>query len=376
MRIRVGMLGVLAFVGVASDLQAQNVQTVDPGRTAFESRCARCHGADGNGGEMGPPIAERLAPLEDQQIAKLIRDGAPAKGMPPSVVDDPEMAALLKFLRTIQRQPSPVVRTKLQMTDGRSLEGQLLGEGFDDVQVRTDDKRVHLLRRSGNRFRAVTSETGWPTYNGETGGNRYTTLTQIDKTNVSKLAPRWMFTVPDAGALQVTPVVVDGIMYVTAPNQCFALDAGSGRRIWHYKRPRTKGVVQGNANRGAGVAGDRVFMVTDHAHIIALNRFTGELLWDSEARRLAQELRRVVGTASGRQSDHFRCVRRRARCERLRGRSRSGDRQGGLAFLDRAQAGRARVGDLAGQGHRARRRADLVHRQLRSRPRHCLLADR
>ena len=174
------------------------------------------------------------------------------------------------------------MRTKLQMTDGRSLEGQLIGEGFDDVQVRTDDKRVHLLRRSGNRFRAVTSETGWPTYNGETGGNRYTTLTQIDKTNVSKLAPRWMFTVPDAGALQVTPVVVDGIMYVTAPNQCFALDAGSGRRIWHYKRPRTKGVVQGNANRGVGVAGDRVFMVTDHAHIIALNRFTGELLWDTE----------------------------------------------------------------------------------------------
>ena len=71
-------------------------------------------------------------------------------------------------------------------------------------------------------------------------------------------------------------------MYVTAPNECYALDAGSGRRIWHYKRPRTKGVTQGSANRGAGVAGDRVFMVTDHAHIIALNRFTGELLWDTE----------------------------------------------------------------------------------------------
>ena len=53
-------------------------------------------------------------------------------------------------------------------------------------------------------------------------------------------------------------------------------------RIWHYKRPRTKGVAGGNANRGVGVAGDRVFMVTDHAHLIALNRFTGELLWDTE----------------------------------------------------------------------------------------------
>ena len=126
----------------------------------------------------------------------------------------------------------------------------------------------------------MTSETDWPTYNGDPGGNRYTTLTQIDKTDVARLAPRWMFTRPDAGMLQVTPVVVDGIMYVTAPNECVALDAGSGRRIWHYKRPRTKGVHGGDANRGVAVAGDRVFMVTDHAHLIALNRFTGELLWD------------------------------------------------------------------------------------------------
>ena len=70
-------------------------------------------------------------------------------------------------------------------------------------------------------------------------------------------------------------------MYVTAPNECFALDAGSGRQIWHYQRPRTQAMIGGDANRGVGVAGDRVFMMTDHAHVIALNRFTGELLWDT-----------------------------------------------------------------------------------------------
>ena len=51
--------------------------------------------------------------------------------------------------------------------------------------------------------------------------------------------------------------------------------------IWRFKRPRTKGVVGGGANRGVAVAGDRVFMVTDHAHLLALDRFTGEVLWDS-----------------------------------------------------------------------------------------------
>ena len=70
----------------------------------------------------------------------------------------------------------------MQTTTGETLDGQVLGEGFDDLQLRTDDKRVHLLRRAGDRVREVTSAADWPTYNGDPGGNRYTTLTQIDKT--------------------------------------------------------------------------------------------------------------------------------------------------------------------------------------------------
>jgi alcohol dehydrogenase (cytochrome c) len=261
---------------------ALGAQGFDPGRKIFEERCARCHGADGNGGEMGPSIAVRLSAIADADLGKLVRDGAPAKGMPPQVVTDPELAGLLKFLRTIQRAAPPVVRRTVRTTDGRSLAGQVLGEGFDDLQLRTDDSRVVLLRRAGDRFRAVTSDVGWPTYNGDPGGNRYTTATEIDRNTVSRLAPRWLSAIPNAGLLQVTPVVVDGIMYVTAPNECIALDAGSGRRIWQYKRPRTKGVSGGNANRGVAVAGNRVFVLTDHAHIIALDRFTGALLWDTE----------------------------------------------------------------------------------------------
>ena len=273
------MIGGGVWLSNGADLAAQELEA---GRTMFEQRCALCHGADGNGADIGPPIALRVSALDAAALTKTIRDGIPAKGMPPNVVSDPEMAGLLKFLRTIERQAPPVVRLKLQTTDGRTLDGQVLGEGFDDLQLRTDDKRVHLLRRAGDRFRPVTSETGWPTYNGDPGGNRYTTLAQIDKTTVRRLAPRWMFSFQGGGSLQATPVVVDGILYVTAPNECIALDAGSGREIWHYKRPRTKGITQGWANRGVAVAGDRVFMETDHAHIIALHRFTGELLWETE----------------------------------------------------------------------------------------------
>jgi alcohol dehydrogenase (cytochrome c) len=276
MRIFVFLLPLLA----ASTVLAQEA---DAGRKAFETRCARCHGADGNGGEMGPPITSRLATRDDQQLATLIRQGLPARGMPPNPVADPEMTNLVRFLRTMRRRfGRPVVRMKVQTTAGATLEGLVLGEGFEDLQLRTDDKRVHLLRRVGDRFREVTSETGWPTYNGDTRGNRFTTLTQIDKTNVTRLAPKWVFTIPNSGRLEVTPVVVDGIMYVTVPNECYALDAGTGRQIWHYQQARTRGLLNdAGVNRGVGVAGERVFMETDHAHIIALNRFSGELVWDT-----------------------------------------------------------------------------------------------
>ena len=257
-------------------------QGIDPGRRTFEGICGRCHGGDGNGAEMGPAIVQRLRARDDRQLASLIREGLPARGMPPSPLSDPEIAALVRYLRTIERDPPPESAPRaFRMADGSTVEGAVLGEGFNDLQIRGADGRVRLLRRQGDRVRAVTSETGWPGYNGDPGGNRYTTLTQIDKTNVARLAPAWMFNVPNAGGLQGTPVVADGIMYVTAPNECLALDAGSGRRIWQFKRARTQGTVQGHANRGAAVAGDRVFLETDDAHVIALNRWTGVLLWDA-----------------------------------------------------------------------------------------------
>jgi alcohol dehydrogenase (cytochrome c) len=124
----------------------------------------------------------------------------------------------------------------------------------------------------------------WPTYDGNESGNRFSPLSQINAGNVESLAPKWMFTLPGAPrALEVTPVVVDGVMYVTSVNEAYALDARSGREIWHYSRPRGQGLAGDAAsgiNRGVAVLGDRVFMVSDNAHLFALHRFTGQLIWD------------------------------------------------------------------------------------------------
>src|SRR5258708_19168593 len=89
--------------------------------------------------------------------------------------------------------PNRTVRT----VDGQTLEGRVLNEGMSDLQLLTADQHVHLLRKADNgRYRAVTSQRDWPTYHGDPSGNRFTTLTQIDKTNVAHLAPKSVFPIP------------------------------------------------------------------------------------------------------------------------------------------------------------------------------------
>ena len=265
-------------------------QSPDAGRKLFENRCSGCHGADGNGGELGPPIARRAAARTDVELAKVVTEGIATRGMPPNKLADGDMKDLIRFLRTLRgrgfgmMQP---VRAKIQTTRGETLDGLILNQSLVDMQFRTDDQHIHLLRRvpGSDRFREVSSDVAWPSYNGDLRGNRYSGMEQINAGNVTRLAPKWIFTLPNTSPLEVTPVVVDGIMYVTSINECYALDAGSGRQIWHFHRPKTDGLT-GNAaagiNRGVAVAGDRLFMVTDNAHLLALSRATGEIAWEIE----------------------------------------------------------------------------------------------
>jgi alcohol dehydrogenase (cytochrome c) len=261
------------------------------GRQQYESRCGRCHGGDGTGGETGPNILRPIGERADADLADFLRIGRPAAGMPAFDLPADEMRMLVSFLRTLvpssRTAPPVVVRATIRTTDGRTLDGRVVNQGMSELQLRTDDGRIHLLRKAaGDRYRAVTSQRDWPTYHGEVGGNRFTTMTQIDKGNVARLAPRWVFPMPNVvGSVENTPIVIDGLMYVSSANEVYALDACSARQIWHYQRPRTRGIsgnAAGGINRGVAVGGDRVFLLTDNAHVIALDRLTGALLWDTE----------------------------------------------------------------------------------------------
>jgi alcohol dehydrogenase (cytochrome c) len=134
------------------------------------------------------------------------------------------------------------------------------------------------------REKPVMPKLDWPRYDGSFTSNRNSPLDQINTANVRHLTLKWMFPVPGAPRLEATPAVVDGIMYVTSINAVYALDATTGRRLWVYRRATTSGLLgeaSGGANRGVAVDGERVFMLTDNAHLLALNKNNGKLLWDT-----------------------------------------------------------------------------------------------
>ncbi|HYM10759.1 MAG TPA: PQQ-dependent dehydrogenase, methanol/ethanol family, partial [Bryobacterales bacterium] len=131
------------------------------------------------------------------------------------------------------------------------------------------------------RFEDIRQGEGanWLTYYGDYGARRYSPLRQINRQTVGSLVPKWTYHVEGAKHLETTPLVCDGVMYITNTNEVYALDARTGRSIWHYKAEQSK---RENVNRGVAIMGNRVFFATGDAHLVALHRTTGAVLWDKQ----------------------------------------------------------------------------------------------
>ena len=121
----------------------------------------------------------------------------------------------------------------------------------------------------------------WPSYGGTHAALRYSGLDQINTSNVKALAPAWIFQTGDyENGLQATPIVIDGIIYLSTSNAwVFALDGASGRVIWEYHFTLGKGLGYGKQNRGVAVGHGRVFVGTADNHMVALDQRTGAELW-------------------------------------------------------------------------------------------------
>ncbi len=279
-----------------------------------DGRCSTCHMVRGRGVSNGPDLSSVARRLRAADLRQSLLD--------PSA--------------TITQGYGSVTLT---LHDGITLQGYARAQGSHDIVVQTSDGKLHSLLES--EYKALLPEStsampaykgseeqlrhllaylgtldgvtvgpisatrtagpaaatpaqiaqvahpktaDWPTYNGTLDGNRYSSLKQIDAANVAKLELRWTYTINFFG-LETTPVVVDGILYATGNNQIYALSAKTGHEIWRYERPKSPGSqISGDAaigvNRGVSFLGDRVFYLTDDAHLIALDRLTGALLWE------------------------------------------------------------------------------------------------
>jgi len=120
----------------------------------------------------------------------------------------------------------------------------------------------------------------WPTYHGDYTGQRHSELTQITPANVHTLALAWAFQTNQPQQIKGTPILADGIMYLTTPDNLWALDARNGRQLWRYQYPQNDGFHIGH--RGVAIHGDRVYMTTPDAHLVALDRHDGTVRWNSE----------------------------------------------------------------------------------------------
>ena len=241
-----------ALLPVAILLAASmRAQTAPDGREIFNTSCAGCHGLDAHGGEHGPNITRLPAGTD---VAAIVKAGRPAQGMPAfgASLDDDQIAAVAKYVGSLAAEKSAPAMTVT-------------------VKVNPAD----LL--------ATPIGANWVSYNGDYTGRRYSSLKQINVANVGQVRAQWVFHAPNSDLLECTPVVVDGTMFVTAANDVFAINAATGKQLWHHRRPVTEGLIDdasAHHNRGVAILGDRIYIETDNAHLICLNAGNGEQIWD------------------------------------------------------------------------------------------------
>ena len=316
--------------------------------------CATCHMVRGRGGSNGPDLSSVADRSSIDDMERMLADPTAMMGSK-TTASCPGWAFCPDFQWSI---------VNVRMKDGTDLRGFARNEAEHSLQLHTLDGRLLSLEDSEYRsyereaksympplqasagerrdllaylaslkgqklgplpagqtmpgptaaeIEAVLqpSEGEWPSYNGRPDGNRHSALAQINTDNVDRLRLAWTFA-PGGAGLETTPVVVDGIMYVTGAKQVCALDARNGRSFWCAGRtarqplpaggiaeqqralragepaavgPATAarpsaGVASGNGpNRGVAVVGDRVLFTSDDGYLLCLNRLTGGVMW-------------------------------------------------------------------------------------------------
>ena len=179
---------------------------------------------------------------------------------------------MVRTIIEMKRHAAVILIILLVLCARQSLVGQEKGS--------QPSSRLHV---NSEDLLATPVAENWTSYNGDYTGRRFSSLREINRTNVAQMRAAWVFHPGNSQRLEATPVVVRGVMYVTSANDVFALDASTGRELWHYTRPVSSGLLDDAAahkNRGVAVWEQFVYSETDDAHLLCLDARSGNLLWD------------------------------------------------------------------------------------------------
>ena len=226
-------------------------ETQAPAATAPES--GHSHGEEGHSHGEGEEAADKTAEDADPPV--------------------PSETASQSVETPANDPPAPA--TKLD--DGRSPEtnGKQTAAAASDFKPVTQERLV----------KGTDDPSAWLMYGGSYDSTRFSPLKEINRDNVKQLQAAWMFQTGVPAQFQASPVVADGIMYMTAAfNHVYAINAETGEMLWRYdhKLPSDMRVCCGPSNRGVAIVGDKVFMATLDARLVALNAQTGEVVWNVE----------------------------------------------------------------------------------------------
>lgn len=237
----------------ATDLEA--------GAAAFRSDCSACHGTDAKGREHAPALIGRALTHGDSDWAlyRTVKYGITGTAMPAHAWDSMHLWQTVAYVRSLETaaKSDPAAATAVVESG--------LPVSYEDLAA------------------VDMPANDWLMYSGSYSSIRHSKLSQINRDTIFRLAPRWIYQFPDAGEnIEASPLVRDGSMYIAHAGRIVALDARNGVQIWEYRRevPPDIKLCCANATRGLALLGDRLFVGTLDAHLLAVSARTGARLWD------------------------------------------------------------------------------------------------
>ena len=240
-----------------------SAQEVAEGLEIYNGICAHCHGSNGQGGTLAPSMLGRVAEENNQDLAVFLRAGNPEKGMPPVIISEAQMPALLEYLRFLAVNFNQ--SEGLNPTSFNALSSTPAIENYRPVS------REMLLN---------PNPEDWLMYSRTYDAQRFSPLDEIDRENVGRLTLAWSLGLPD-GITETIPTVYAGVMYLTMPDgSVAALDATTGDLIWRHI-PDVEGRGAGRS-KTMSIYEDMIYFGASDGSVIAIDAANGEERWRSE----------------------------------------------------------------------------------------------